>query len=343
AEMLARANGDGQPLAEAILRASTRGAELTQRLLAYSRQQPLAPQAIDVAKLVTGLWDLLERTLGEGIVVDISLEPGIWPALADPGQLENAIVNLALNARDAMPDGGALKIKCMNFELDPGRMPGNPGIKAGNYVVLTVSDAGSGMTDDVLEHAFDPFFTTKDVGVGTGLGLSMVYGFAKQTGGHVTIDSCSGEGTTVKLYLPHAHGMVVSEAPARGNGMPCGYGETVLVIEDDPDVRSLAARMLEDLDYRTIEAPDAAKAQKTLADGAVVDVVLSDVVLPGGTSGPDFAKQARAAQPDLKIVFMSGYSGMADKRDDLSRANCVLLNKPFKARQLAEALQEVLA
>ncbi|NNE20967.1 MAG: PAS domain S-box protein [Rhizobiales bacterium] len=343
AEMLVRANGNGQPLADAILRAAMRGAELTQHLLAYARQQPLAPQVIDVALLVTELWELLERTLGEGIVVDISLEAGIWPALADPGQLENAVLNLALNARDAMPDGGALKIKCMNLALASGGLPENPGIKAGNYVVLMVSDAGCGMTDDVLEHAFEPFFTTKDVGEGTGLGLSMVYGFAKQTGGHVTIDSCPGEGTTVKLYLPHAHDMVVSEAMAERESMPRGHGETVLVIEDDPDVRSLASRMLEDLDYRTIEAPDAARAQETLADGALVDVVLSDIVLPGGTSGPDFAKQARAAQPDIKIIFMSGYSGMAAKRDDLSRANCVLLNKPFKARQLAEALQEVLA
>ncbi len=204
AEMLIRSGSDGKPMAEAIMRAAGRGSELTQRLLAYSRQQPLAPKVIDVSELATEMLELLSRVLGETIEIATYVQPGIWHALADPGQVENAVLNLALNARDAMPDGGKLTIECTNERLDGTSASAQPDAKAGKYVVLTVSDTGCGMSAETLEHASDPFFTTKEVGQGSGLGLSMVYGFAKQSGGHLTIESSLVDGTTVKLYLPSA-------------------------------------------------------------------------------------------------------------------------------------------
>ncbi len=327
---------------ESILKAAKRGAELTQRLLAFSRQQPLRPQAIDLKALVAGMSDLLTRSLGETIEIEIRADPGLQNALADAGQVENALLNLALNARDAMADGGKLTIECSNIRLDDFYVAENPDALAGDYCVLTVSDEGTGMTEEVKAHAFEPFFTTKEVGEGSGLGLSMVYGFAKQSGGHVTLYSEEGRGTTVKLYLPQAETPPAREDTSQEQEAPQGQGETILVIEDDPDVRDLAQQMLRGLGYRVIEAADAAAAQKVLAAGEAVDLVLSDVILSGGTSGPEFAEQARAVYPDLKIIFMSGYPAEAAKRSGVLGADQVLLNKPFRMHALAKALRQAL-
>jgi PAS domain S-box-containing protein len=342
AELLGDRLGPEDRSLQAIQRASTRGAELTQRLLAFSRQQPLRPRAIDMAALVSGMSDLLTRSLGETVEIETASEPGLWDALADPGQVENALLNLALNARDAMPGGGKLTIEYGNIRLDDAYVAGIREAKAGDYVVLAVSDTGSGMTAEVQAHAFEPFFTTKEVGRGSGLGLSMVYGFAKQSGGHVTIYSEQGRGTAVKLYLPRAEAAARREDARRSEDVPRGRGETILVVEDDSDVRALAVAMLEGLDYRTIDVGDAAAAREALADGQAVDLVLSDVVLPGGISGPEFAEQACTTHPDLKIIFMSGYPAEAARRNGVLGSDKVLLNKPFQRRQIARALREAL-
>ena len=327
---------------KAILRAATRGSELTQRLLAFSRQQSLRPETIDLGTLVSGMSELLIRTLGETIEIETRAAPGSWIVTVDPGQVENALLNLALNARDAMPGGGNLIIECENAHLDDAGAAQIPEAMAGDYVVLAVSDSGMGMSAEVQDRAFEPFFTTKDVGKGSGLGLSMVYGFAKQSGGLVTIYSELNRGTTVKLYLPRAKEVPLSETVYHCADIPRGRNELILVIEDNADVRDLAVRSLEGLGYRVIEVPDAASARMLLAKEAQVDLVLSDVILPGGISGPEFAEEARRTRPDLKIIFMSGYPAEAIKRNSFLDADNVLLNKPFQRQQLAKALRQAL-
>ncbi len=342
AELLADQVGDGDRRAAAILRATTRGAELTQRLLAYSRKQPLNTRTFDLARLVAGMSDMLKRTLGETVDLVIIAPPDLWHAQADPGQVENALLNLALNARDAMPGGGKLTVECSNAKLDDAYAAELPETEAGDYVVLAVSDMGSGMTAKVRARAFEPFFTTKEVGKGSGLGLSMVFGFAEQSGGQLTIYSEEGQGTAVKLYLPRAEGAVQGEDTSPAREVPRGRGEAILVVEDDPDVRALAVRMLQDLEYRVTDVPDAATAHAALAGRTPVDLVLSDVVLPGGTSGPEFAEQARETYPNLKIIFMSGYPAEAATRNGFLGSGQVLLNKPFQTRDLAKALRDAL-
>ena len=342
AELLAGRGGAALPLVRAIQRASERGAGLTQRLLAFSRRQPLSPQAIDLSELLAGMSDLLARSLGETIHVDTVRHDGLWNAMADPGQVETAILNLAINARDAMREGGKLTIECANVRIDRDYADRNPDVQAGEYVVLGVSDTGGGMSAAVRERAFEPFFTTKGLGEGSGLGLSMVYGFVKQSGGHTTIYSEEGQGTTVKIFLPRAEGAARPEEARRDDDAPRGRGERILVIEDDPDVRALAVVILEGLGYRVVDVGAAAAARDVLAGGAPVDVMLSDVVLPGGTSGPEFAEEARAARPDLKVIFMSGYPAEAAKRNSFLGSDQVLLNKPFVTRQLAKALRSAL-
>ncbi len=342
AELLDNKLEKENPALNAIFRASTRGAELTQRLLAYSRQQPLRPQAINLGSLVQDMSEMLTRTLGEPIEIAISVAPELWTATVDPGQVENALLNLALNARDAMPTGGKLSIGCVNARLDDAYVEINPETKAGDYVVLSVKDEGIGMTAGVQAQAFEPFFTTKDVGEGSGLGLSMIYGFAKQSRGHVAIDSIEGRGTTVKLYMPRAEvGASVNNSQRTGE-IPHGHNETVLVIEDDVDVRSLVIKMLASLDYQVVEAADVATARSILLDSRQVDLILSDVVLPGGTSGPQFTDEVREHHPDTKIIFMSGYAPDVVERNKSLQSNTRLLTKPFERRHLAAALREVL-
>ena len=342
AELLADKAGGDVRRTEAILRAAARGAELTQRLLAFSRRQPLRPQPIDLAGLVAGMSDLLERTLGETIAITATASPELWSASADSGQVENAVLNLAINARDAMPGGGKLTIECSNVSLDGTCLAQNPEAIPGDYVLLTVSDSGTGMSAKVREHAFEPFFTTKEVGAGSGLGLSMVYGFAKQSGGHVIIYSEEGQGTTVKLYLPRARQAAKATNPQVPDDVLRGRGEVVLVIEDDAEVRDLVVKMLDSLDYQVIDVPETESASATLERGERVDLVLSDVILPGGRSGPEFAQEAGQRYHDLKIIFMSGYPAEAAKSNGLLGSDTILLNKPFERRQLAEALREAL-
>jgi PAS domain S-box-containing protein len=343
AEILVEDIGNEDHSVNAILRAARRGTELTQRLLAFSRRQPLDPRPTDLNELVGGMSAMLRRTLGESIEIAVTSEEGLWPAMVDPGQVENALLNLAINARDAMPGSGRLTIECMNARLDDAYLESNADASPGEFSVLAVSDNGTGMPPSVLEHVFEPFFTTKEVGQGTGLGLSMIYGFAKQSGGHVAIFSEEGIGTTVKLYLPRARDVVISCKPEDLADLPRGRGETVLVLEDDNDVRALAVRILEGLRYRVIEASRAEAADRALAEADQVDLLLSDVVLPGKMNGPDFARQARETHPALKILFMSGYPAEAARRDGFADlGGAPLLRKPLDRRQLAEALKAAL-
>ncbi len=339
-EFLVETAGNNKPMAHAILRATERGAELTQRLLAFSRLQPLRPQAIKLSELLAEMSDLLERALGATIKIELSSAPLLWAARADRGQVENALLNLAINARDAMPNGGKLVIECANVTLGTAEISASPEAVAGDYVVLTVEDTGHGMSAEVLEHVFEPFYTTKDVGKGSGLGLSMIHGFAKQSGGHVEIRSTVGVGTTVALYLPRADAATEELGSDSEPATPTGRNEIILVVEDDPEIRKLTVMMLTDLGYQVLEAGDAAGARAILGQASKVDLMLSDVILPGGESGPDFAKEIVKKQADLKIVFMSGYPATQD--GNLMGTGQALLQKPFRKNQLAEIIRTTL-
>ena len=331
----------------AAYRSAKRGAELTQRLLAFSRQQPLTPQAIDVGGLVTAMSDLLNRSLGETIAIEISRSADLWHAHADPGQVENALLNLALNARDAMPEGGLLTITCSNARvtgpsLDPVSSDEDREVPPGDYVVLAVQDNGHGMSKDVRAHALEPFFTTKEVGQGSGLGLSMVYGFAKQSGGQVIIDSLEGQGTAVRLYLPRITEAGQSTAPETEPAAVKGKGERILVIEDDLDVGALVVTMLQDLNYLAHHAESAAEARQLLAQHQDFALLLSDVVLPGSKSGPALAEEICKDYPGLKVIFMSGHLADAAGGAAALDPGAPFLPKPFRRRQLAQALRDSL-
>jgi PAS domain S-box-containing protein len=341
AELLAEEPQNGAQLIETIQRASSRGAELTQRLLAFSRRQPLHPQPVDMSELVAHMRTLAQRTLGETIEISTDVAPGLWQAQADPGQVENAILNLALNARDAMPGGGKLTIACTNASLDEDFAAEHIEVAAGDYVVLEVGDTGMGMTEEVLAHAFEPFYTTKGVGEGSGLGLSMVYGFAKQSGGHAVIHSEEGKGTTVRLYLPRASVDISARAETGSEEVPMGRGEMVLVVEDDPDVCDLVEAMVASLGYSVITASTAAEG-RTALESQEIDLVLSDVVLPGGVNGPAFAQEARDLRPGLRVIFMSGYPAGAAGHNSGLGLDDVLVDKPFRKQDIATALHEAL-
>lgn len=342
AELLAERTANCENLINPIVHAAVRGGELTHGLLAFSRRQPLVPQSVDLVALMDGMLEILRRTLGETIEIGFSASPGLWHAMADPGQLESALLNLAINARDAMPDGGALRITCDNLTLIDAESGDGLELAVGDYVAVGVYDEGCGMTAQVRDRAFEPFFTTKEVRQGSGLGLSMVYGFAKQSGGQVVLDSEVGQGTRVKIYLPRAEPAHESVTVDGTDDVVLGAGELILVIEDDPDVRQLAARSLETMGYRVIAVEDATAARVVLAEGAAVSLLLSDVVLPGGTSGPAFAEELQAIYPSLPVIFMSGYPADEKGRDKLLRPEQVLLNKPFHRSVLAKALAEAL-
>jgi CheY-like chemotaxis protein len=323
-----------------MIRASQRGAELTSRLLAFSRQQPLNPRAVNIGELCMGMTELLHRTLGETIEIDLRREDPS-PALADPGQLENALLNLALNARDAMRGAGMLTIEIGDVTLTKADMERHPDGQPGDYVMLKVTDTGLGMVPDVIEHVFEPFFTTKEVGAGSGLGLSMVYGFAQQSGGHVTIESEEGQGTTVALYLPQAKAPAEEAKPESADeAVPKGQGETILVVEDESALRHLAVTQLETLGYRTLQAPDGPVALEVLADSPRIDLLLSDVVLPHGMSGPEIYQQAKEQHPDLRCLFMSGYPVTPEKT---LPGGSDLIRKPFSIAELAKRLRSALS
>ncbi|HEX5212938.1 MAG TPA: ATP-binding protein [Pseudolabrys sp.] len=323
------------------LAGASRAAQLTQRLLAFSRQQPLNPLALDVNKLIVSMSDLLNRSLGENIALETISGAGLWTVEADAPELESSLLNLALNARDAMPNGGKLTIETSNAYLDDDYCRVHEGIAPGQYVLVAVSDNGGGMPAATIERAFDPFFTTKDTGKGTGLGLSQVYGFVKQSGGHVKIYSELGEGTTVKLYLPRFHGeerVVVAEEPA---GSDRGRGETILVVEDDDGVRQYAAEILRDLGYQVIEARDSASALRLLDADKTFDLMLTDVVLPG-KNGRELADEVKRRRPDAKIVFMTGYSRNAIVHQGRLDPGTELISKPLIEGIVARKIRQVL-
>jgi PAS domain S-box-containing protein len=330
---------------ETALRGTERASILTQRLLAFSRRQPLAPKPIDLNLLVSNMSDLLHRTLGETIAVATTLAPDLWRIEADPNQLENSILNLAVNARDAMPDGGRLTIETANVELDARHAAHHAGAAAGDHVLLAICDNGSGMEAATIERAFEPFFTTKDVGKGTGLGLSMVYGFVRQSGGHVAIESERGGGTTVRLYFPRRGGEAAEAEP--GEAKPAAAagarGETILVCEDDEDVRAYSVQVLRELGYDVLEAGDGAAALRLLrVAGDKVDLLFTDIVLPGGMSGEAVADRARALRPGLPVLFTTGYARDALLHEGRVDPGVELITKPFTHADLAARLRALL-
>jgi signal transduction histidine kinase len=320
-----------------------RASTLTQRLLAFSRRQPLAPKAIDINRLIPGMSDLLHRTLGETIEVEAVLAPRLWSVEADPNQLENAIINLAINARDAMPEGGKLTIETQNTHLDHSYAAQNPEVSVGQYVLICISDTGTGMDAETAARAIEPFFTTKEVGRGTGLGLSMVYGFVKQSGGHIKIYSEPGEGTTVKMYLPRLQGTADEHTEAAlPVSIEAAGDETILVCEDDEDVRAYSAEVLGELGYKVLEAADGPSALAVLNAHGHVDLLFTDVVLPAGMTGAVLAREAAKLQPGIKTLFTTGYARNAIVHHGRLDAGVDLITKPFSYSDLAARVRDVL-
>jgi PAS domain S-box-containing protein len=325
---------------DAATAAAQRAGALTHRLLAFARRQSLDIRPNDINRVVANMEDLLHRTLGEHIELKCSLAPDLWTAFTDANQLESAVLNLAINARDAMPDGGRLTIETTNVHLDAAYTSRQDHVNLGDYVVIGVSDTGSGMPADVVARAIDPFFTTKPVGEGTGLGLSMVYGFAKQTRGHLRIYSEVGHGTTVKLYLPRAlQGAVVLEKCAEE--APRGQGETILVVEDDATVRLILADVLEELGYSVLLASDARPAIPILQSDRRIDLMVSDVMLPH-INGRKLAEIARASRPDLKVLFVTGYAENATFQGDFLDLGMDMLTKPFALDDLGAKVRAMI-
>lgn len=328
---------------DAATSSAHRAAALTHRLLAFSRRQSLDRQPVDVNRLVVSMEDLFRRTLGEQVELLTNLAPETWTAVTDANQLESAILNLVINARDAMPDGGKLTIETTNVVFTDADLAHGETLKPGSYVVLAVSDTGTGMSQATIDKAFDPFFTTKPIGQGTGLGLSMIYGFAQQSGGHARIYSDFGIGTTVKLYLP---GGVENERSAEfqkvaAPTLPRGEGETVLVVEDDESVRMLVVDVLKELGYRVAEAVDGSQALPIIEGSGRIDLLVSDVGLPG-LNGRQLAEIAIAARPSLKVLFITGYAAAAAARADFLAPGMEMITKPFAIDDLAQKVNEML-
>ncbi len=334
---------DIDELSREALDAAFRGADLTRRLLAFARQQPLRPQHVDVNELVSGITRLLRRTLGEDVEISLDLASELWPVVVDPAQLEASLTNLATNARDAMPDGGRLMIVTGNRTLDTDYAAQHAEVVAGGYVMLEVSDTGCGMTPEVLHRIFEPFFTTKSRDKGTGLGLSMVFGFIKQSGGHIGVYSEPGIGTTFRLFLPRMTKDVPAvEESAATPLLLHGRGESVLVVEDNAALRRVVTRQLGELGYRVLAAENAAAGLKLL-DRQSVDLLLTDIVMPGGINGRELARRARQRWPEIKIVFTSGFSEARLNGDAGPLAACTpLLSKPYRKEDLASAAREAL-
>jgi signal transduction histidine kinase len=322
---------------------ANRAAGLTHRLLAFSRRQSLDSKPVEINQLVTSMGELLQRSLNESIVLDMQLSGQLWTAEADPNQLESALLNLALNARDAMPDGGRLVVETRNRHLDNVFTAAYGTLTPGDYVELSVIDTGCGMPENVISRAFDPFFTTKPIGQGTGLGLSMIYGFARQSHGHVILHSEFGKGTTVSLFLPRCVGEVTVDAPLDATLPPfANAGETVLIVEDDPAVRVLVSQVLSELGYAFVEAADADSALPIIESSQRIDLLVSDVGLPG-MNGRQLAEIGRQIRPDLKVLFITGYAEHAAVRGGFLDPGMQLITKPFTFDLLTAKVREMIA
>ena len=322
--------------------AARRAAALTQRLLAFSRRQMLDPKPTDVNRLIQGMEDLIRRSIGPDIVLEVVGAGGLWPTLIDASQLENALLNLCINARDAMPEGGRVTIETANKWLDQ-REAKNRDLPPGQYLSLCVTDTGTGMPQDVIERAFDPFFTTKPIGQGTGLGLSMIYGFVRQSGGQVRIYSEEGHGTTMCLYLPRFAGDVDKPEADPTELVTPGDGEVVVVIDDEPLIRMLVVETLEENGYRVLDAGDGPSGLRLLNSGDHVDLLITDVGLPGGMNGRQVADAARVARPDLKVLFMTGYAENAVVGNGHLDHGMMVLTKPFLYTDLVNKVRELIA
>jgi signal transduction histidine kinase len=344
-EILAEAVADRPELAQIAAMvddAAQRGADLTQRLLAFARKQPLHPRATDINTLVMGAARLLRPTLGEHIEIESMLEEDAWPALVDPGQLTTALVNLALNARDAMPNGGKLTLETGNAHLDEAYAEANRDVSPGSYAMVAVSDNGTGIPAAIRDKVFEPFFTTKEVGKGTGLGLSMVYGFVKQSGGHIKLHCEDGHGTCIKIYLPRATGRdleaidITMVAPAQGGT------ETILVVEDDRLVRQYVITQLVALGYRAIPAANAEEALMLIDQGTVCDLLFTDVIMPGSRNGRELAGEVLQRRPSVKVLYTSGYSQSAIIHNGRLDPGVLLLTKPYRRSDLARMIRVAL-
>ncbi len=344
-EQIARAAGGDQALetlAATTHQAASRGAELTAQLLAYARQQPLEPVPTNVTELLAAMDQLLRRSLGEQVEIELVHGGGLWTAMVDPARLESALLNLCLNARDAMPEGGRLTIETANVHLDDHYAAQQPDITPGHYVMIAVTDTGAGVPPELRERVFEPFFTTKPVGLGSGLGLSMVYGFVKQSRGHVKLYSEPGQGTTVKLYLPRTWDEARPAAPPAPQETERGRGQLVLVVEDDELVRRFVAEQVETLGYRVLTAANGAEALAILESDADVDLLFTDVVMPGSIGGRELADLARNLYPGLPVLFTSGYTENAIVHQGRLDPGIALLNKPYRQSDLARKLAAVL-
>jgi len=327
---------------DAAMTSANRAAALTHRLLAFARRQPLIPKSVDANQLVVSLEDLLRRTIGETIDLAIAAADDLWFTLCDPNQLESALLNLAINARDAMPDGGKLTITTSNARIE-GVTADSPALSPGDYVCIGVTDTGTGMSAEVAARAFDPFFTTKPIGQGTGLGLSMIYGFARQSDGHVTIDSKLGRGTSVRLYLPRHRGEIAPQfASAATAAEHVATGETVLIVEDEPVVRAVIVEMLGEQGYQTLEAVDGPSGLRILRTNARIDLLVTDVGLPG-MNGRQLADQARETRPGLKVLFITGYAESVAISDGFLQPGMEMITKPFDLDNLSQRIRAMVS
>jgi CheY-like chemotaxis protein len=322
--------------------AAEMGARLTSRLLTFARRRQFSPAPLNLNEQVMGMVDLLRRTLGEDIDLNARLAPRLWTVRADPSEIENAVLNLAINARDAMPKGGRLIIETANVTAEDDQIGTIERLRKGDYVRVSVSDTGSGMSPDIVGRAFEPFFTTKQPGKGTGLGLSTIYGFVQQIGGTATIYSEAGLGTTVTLYLPRVADDAGEALPMHTTAPPPAKGECILLAEDNTAVREVTRLRLEQLGYTVVETENGASALAALGSGRAIDLVFSDVVMTGGLSGFDVARDVRAGWPNVKVLLTSGYPDDMLRSQQISPQDLRILRKPYNLTELARAIREVL-
>ncbi len=339
--MTTRVSDEVRPRVDAILHAAENGAALVRQLLAFSRRQALSLASVDVNAAVAAMEDMLRRTLGAHVELDLALDADLWSAYGDRAQIESAVLNLVINARDAMPGGGRLTIETHNIRLDQSYAALNPDVAPGDYVALAVTDTGSGMTPAVMARALEPFFTTKEVGKGSGLGLSMVFGFAKQSKGHLKIYSEVGAGTTVRLYLPRDLTGAVAAQPVEAD-KDRGGDETILVVEDEAQVRELAVSNLRERGYTVLQAANGPEAVEVLAADHKIDLLLTDIIMPGQMTGRDVAEHALQARPEIKLLFTSGYADASVMRNGLVKAGARFISKPYRGPELARTVRALL-